>query len=65
MLPVLRFADTSEAIRRANASSYGLGASVWGRDVAKAAEAHPLAQQCRAGHRRDRRRHRCTSIGVK
>lgn len=46
VLPVLRFADTSEAIRRANASSYGLGASVWGRDVAKAAE---VASQLQAG----------------
>jgi aldehyde dehydrogenase (NAD+) len=32
VLPLLRFDDIEDAIARANASEYGLGASVWGSD---------------------------------
>lgn len=37
VLPVLRFRDEAEAIRRANGTRFGLGASLWSRDVARAA----------------------------
>lgn len=36
VLPLLRFKTVDEVVRRANASEYGLGASVWSADVAKA-----------------------------
>jgi aldehyde dehydrogenase (NAD+) len=36
VLPLLKFDNIEEAIRRANASEYGLGASVWSADTAKA-----------------------------
>ena len=29
---MIKYTDTEDALRRANASSYGLGASVWGKD---------------------------------
>lgn len=32
ILPLLKFSDVDEVIARANASEYGLGASVWGTD---------------------------------
>lgn len=38
ILPVLKFTDVEDALRRANDSNVGLGGSVWSSDVAKATE---------------------------
>jgi acyl-CoA reductase-like NAD-dependent aldehyde dehydrogenase len=46
VLPVLAFDEVSEAIDRANATSFGLSASIWSTDVAKA---RALAPQIEAG----------------
>jgi len=46
-LPIWRVADLDEAISRANASAFGLGSSVWTRDLARAREA---AQRIEAGY---------------
>jgi len=46
VVPVMPFRDTTEAIRRANSTQYGLGASVWGGDVTTANE---IADKLRAG----------------
>ena len=32
VLPLIRFSDVDDVVSRANASDYGLGASVWGKD---------------------------------
>lgn len=45
-LPVVRCADADEAVRRANATMFGLGASVWSNDLD---EAHRVAGQLSAG----------------
>ncbi|MEA2247826.1 MAG: hypothetical protein QOH46_2355 [Solirubrobacteraceae bacterium] len=45
-LPVMKVADADEAIRLANDSPYGLGASVFGRDVARA---EAVARRVEAG----------------
>ncbi|RZT42505.1 aldehyde dehydrogenase family protein [Cupriavidus agavae] len=36
VLPLIRYTDLDDAIQRANASEYGLGASVWSSDVVRA-----------------------------
>lgn len=46
ILPILAYDDVDEAVERANASIYGLGGSVWGRDT-KAAVA--VANRVEAG----------------
>lgn len=46
VLPVMKFSDSADALRRANASSYGLGGSVWSSDPEAAYE---LATQMEAG----------------
>nr|WP_315593223.1 aldehyde dehydrogenase family protein [uncultured Cupriavidus sp.] len=46
VLPILSFGTDKEAIARANATSLGLGASVWGEDIAHAEQ---VARQLDAG----------------
>lgn len=46
IVPVLKYSDVNDAIRRANDTSYGLGATVWGKDVKRASE---VALQLEAG----------------
>ncbi|KAI1840468.1 hypothetical protein JX266_013352 [Neoarthrinium moseri] len=46
IVPVLKWTDDADVIKRANASKLGLGASVWSKDVA---HAQRLAEQLQAG----------------
>lgn len=46
VLPVIKFSDNADALRRANASPYGLGGSIWSTDKDKA---HALAMEMEAG----------------
>lgn len=46
VLPLLKFDDVEDVIRRANATEYGLAASVWSRDTAKA---RAIAERIEAG----------------
>lgn len=36
VLPIIRFSDVEDALRRANASENGLGGSIWSRDIERA-----------------------------
>ncbi len=45
-IPIATYADIDDAIERANATTYGLGGSVWSRDVARATG---LARRIEAG----------------
>jgi acyl-CoA reductase-like NAD-dependent aldehyde dehydrogenase len=46
ILPLIRFSDTAEAVRRANALPFGLAASVWSPDIERA---RAVAEQIDAG----------------
>ena len=46
VLPVIKYSDSDDVIRRANATTYGLGASVWSSDTARA---HEVASRIEAG----------------
>jgi acyl-CoA reductase-like NAD-dependent aldehyde dehydrogenase len=46
VLPILKYSDTDEAIRRANNTTYGLGASVWSSNLDRA---HDVASRLEAG----------------
>lgn len=46
-LPVFRVSDLEDAITKANSSKYGLGSSIWTRDIGKAREA---AERIEAGY---------------
>lgn len=36
IMPVIKYTDAADAVRRANASDYGLGGSIWAKDTEKA-----------------------------
>jgi acyl-CoA reductase-like NAD-dependent aldehyde dehydrogenase len=46
VLPLIKFDDLDDVVRRANATDYGLGGSVWGNDEDKALE---IAQRIASG----------------
>ena len=46
VLPLIKYSDKDDVIRRANATTYGLGASVWSSDVKRA---HEVASQLESG----------------
>ena len=46
VLPIIKFSDSADALRRANASSYGLGGSIWSSNPEVAYE---LATQMESG----------------
>jgi acyl-CoA reductase-like NAD-dependent aldehyde dehydrogenase len=47
VLPLLKFSDIDDVIERANRTEYGLGASVWSRDVEKA---RAIAERLESGN---------------
>jgi len=46
VLPVIKYSDNEDVIRRANATNYGLGASVWSSNPARP---HKVASRIEAG----------------
>lgn len=46
ILPLLKFSDIDDVVRRANDTQYGLAASVWGKDIGKA---RAIADRIEAG----------------
>jgi acyl-CoA reductase-like NAD-dependent aldehyde dehydrogenase len=46
VLPLIKYTDSDDVIRRANATNYGLGASVWSSNPERA---HKMASQIEAG----------------
>jgi len=46
VLPLIKYTDSEDVIRRANATTYGLGASVWSSDTKRA---HEVASRIEAG----------------
>jgi acyl-CoA reductase-like NAD-dependent aldehyde dehydrogenase len=46
VLPVMKYSDLNDAITRVNASEYGLGGTVWGKDTKRAIE---VAQRIASG----------------
>ncbi|MGH6828700.1 MAG: aldehyde dehydrogenase family protein [Rhizomicrobium sp.] len=46
VLPLIKYSDPEDALARANAGPYGLGASVWSSNLARA---HALAERLEAG----------------
>lgn len=46
ILPVIKYVDTEDVIKRANNSDYGLGASVWSKDVTAATK---VAERIQSG----------------
>ncbi len=46
VMTIIPFKDIDEVVRRANATTYGLAAAVWTRDITKA---HAIANRVRAG----------------
>jgi acyl-CoA reductase-like NAD-dependent aldehyde dehydrogenase len=46
VLPVLKYSDLNDAIARVNASEYGLGGTVWGKDTKRAVD---VAQRIASG----------------
>ena len=46
VMSIIKFKDLDEVAERANATTYGLAAAVWTRDIGKA---HAIANRVRAG----------------
>jgi acyl-CoA reductase-like NAD-dependent aldehyde dehydrogenase len=45
VIPVLRYCDVNDTVRRANSLAAGLGGSVWGNDVEECEQVLPIGAQ--------------------